>query len=47
MMMEVYEAHPDRRVENGLSDIRYEIKQALRLKKQINATEADGDLDDF
>ncbi len=47
MMEEVYENNPDNRVAKGLEDIRYEIRQANRLKKQINASEADGDLDDF
>lgn len=47
MMLEVYNANPDSRVEKGLSDIRYEINQALKLKKQIKASEASGDLDDF
>ncbi len=39
MMLELYEAHPDSRVAKGLSDIRYEINQANRLKKQIKGTE--------
>ena len=46
-MATVYLKNPDNRVEKGLEDIRYEIRQANRLKKQINASEADGDLDDF
>lgn len=47
MMVEVYNKNPDSRVEKGLSDIRYEINQALRLQKQIKASEGDGDLEDF
>ncbi len=47
MMEELYLKNPDNRVAKGLEDIRYEIRQANRLKKQINAYEADGDLDDF
>lgn len=48
MMLEVYENHPDSRVSKGLSDIRYEINQANRLKKQIKAATSDSeDLDDL
>ena len=47
MMEELYLKNPDNRVAKGLEDIRYEIRQANRLKKQINASEAEGDLDDF
>ncbi len=45
MMLEVYQQNPDNRVAKGLSDIRYEINQANRLKKQIEKTEASEDLD--
>ena len=44
MMLEVYEKHPDSKVANGLADIRYEINQANRLKKQIKETDISGDL---
>lgn len=47
MMEELYLNNPDNRVAKGLEDIRYEIRQANRLRKQINASEAEGDLDDF
>ena len=47
MMEELYLKNPDNRVAKGLEDIRYEIRQANRLRKQINASEAEGDLDDF
>ena len=39
MMSELYENCPDSRVAKGLEDIRYEIKQAERLNKQIKSTE--------
>lgn len=39
MMLDLYNSHPDSRVAKGLSDIRYEINQAKRLKKQIKETE--------
>ena len=45
MMTEVYNKNPDKRVAKGLADIRYEINQAERLKKQINSKDADDDLD--
>ena len=44
MMLEVYQRSPDTRVAKGLDDIRYEISQANRLKKQINQND-DSDLD--
>ena len=47
MMTALYNEYPDNRVAKGLSDIQYEIKMANKLKKQIDATEASGDLDDF
>ena len=47
LMVDLYSRYPESRVEKGLSDIRYEIQQAKRLNKQIKATEASGDLDDF
>ncbi len=46
MMLEVYERHPDSRVAKGLSDIRYEINQANRLKQQINKSEQE-EVQDF
>lgn len=50
MMTEVYQRNPDARVAKGLDDIRYEISQANRLKKQIDASatsESSEDLEAF
>ena len=41
MMVEVYNNHPDSKVEKGLTDIRNEISMANRLKNQIKASESD------
>ena len=47
MMTEVYNANPDSRVAKGLEDIKYEIRQANRLKNQINKADDSDDLSDI
>ncbi len=45
MMTALYNENPDNRVYKGLSDIRYEINQANRLKKQISESDYSDELD--